>query len=50
MLVTVEGSEAKQDGNDGMFLFCSEECGNKLKNVLDKEISLGTMFERFQFK
>jgi hypothetical protein len=44
MMVTGEGSEAKEDGNDCMFLFCSEECGLKLKTVLDKEISLGKMF------
>ena len=29
---------------DGMFLVCSEACGKKLKNVLEKEISLGKMF------
>ena len=50
MLVTLEGSEAKQDGNDKMLLFCSEECGNELKNVLDKEISLGKIFESFNFE
>ncbi len=43
MMVTAEGSDAKNDGNDAMFLFCSEECGQKLKTVLDKEISLGMM-------
>lgn len=50
MLVTIEGSEAKQDGNDGMLLFCSEECGHELKNVLDKEISIGKIFDTFNFK
>ena len=50
MLVTTEGSEAKQVGNDGMLLFCSEKCGNELKNVMDKEISLGKMFEAFNLK
>ena len=50
MLVTNQGSEAKQDGNDGMFLFCSEECGLKFKAVLDKEIAVGTMFLASQFK
>jgi hypothetical protein len=33
-----------------MFLFCSEECGKKLKNVLEKEISLGKMFGTIQFE
>lgn len=45
MMVTAQGSEAKNDGKDGMFLVCSEKCGNKLKNVLEKEISLGKLFE-----
>jgi hypothetical protein len=44
MMVTGQGSEAKSDGKDGMFLVCSEACGKKLKNVLEKEISLGKMF------
>ena len=45
MMVTKQGSEAKNDGKDGMFLVCSSSCGNKLKNALEKEISLGKMFE-----
>ena len=45
MMVTVQGSDAKSDGNDCMFLVCSEGCGKKLKNVLEKEIALGKMFE-----
>jgi len=45
MMVTVQGSDAKNDGNDCMFLVCSESCGKKLKSVLEKEISLGKMFE-----
>ena len=45
MMVTAQGSEAKKDGNDGMFLVCSEGCGKNLKRVLEKEISLGRMFE-----
>ena len=50
MLVTLKGSEAKQDGHDGMFLYCSKECGNALKNVLDKEISTGKMFASISVK
>ena len=45
MMVTAQDSEAKNDGKDGMFLVCSEGCGKKLKNVLEKEISLGEMFK-----
>lgn len=50
MLVTIEGSDAKQDGNDGMLLFCSKNCGNELKRVLDKEISIGGIFEAVKIK
>ncbi len=49
MMVTAQGSEAKINGNDGMFLVCSEGCGKKLKSVLQKEISLGKMFETVQY-
>ena len=45
MMVTAQGSQARNDGNGGMFLVCSEGCGEKLKSVLEKEISLGAMFE-----
>lgn len=45
MMVTAQGSQARSNGNDGMFLVCSEGCGKKLKSVLEKEISLGKMFE-----
>ena len=44
-MITAEGSEARNDGKDCMFLVCSEECGQNLKSVLEKEISLGKMFE-----
>jgi hypothetical protein len=45
MMVTAQGSEARSNGNDCMFLVCSEGCGKKLKRVLEKEISSGKMFE-----
>ncbi len=50
MMVTAQGSEAKKDGKDCMFLLCSEECGKKLKNVLEKEISLGKLIGTIQFE
>ena len=45
MMVTARGSEAKEDGKDGMFLTCSESCAKQLKQVLEKEISMGKLFE-----
>jgi len=48
MLVTPEGSEAKNDGHDGMFLVCSESCGNELKNAVKEEIASGKLFDAIQ--
>jgi hypothetical protein len=45
MMVTAQGSEAKSEGKDGMFLVCSKKCGKKLKKALEEEISLGKMFK-----
>lgn len=45
MLVTPEGSEAKNDGHDGMFLVCSESCGDKLKAAVTKEFSSGDFLD-----
>ena len=49
MLVTLAGSEAKQEGNDGMFLICSEKCGKEIKRALERELSIGKFFETFRF-
>ena len=48
MLVTPEGSEAKNDGHDGMFLVCSASCGSKLKAAVTKEIPSGDFFGSMQ--
>ena len=45
MMVTGRGSQAKNEGKDGMFLVCSEKCAKKLKKVLEQGIFLGEMFE-----
>ena len=49
MMVTGQGSEAKNEGKDGMFLVCSEKCAKKLKKVLEQGISLGEMFKKVWF-
>ena len=46
MMVTAQGSEAKEQGNDGMFMFCSETCAIKMKNIMEQEIAIGKMFEK----
>lgn len=38
MIVTTADSEAKKNGQDGLFAVCSEKCGKKLKSSLAKEI------------
>ena len=48
MMVTAQGSEARSQGNDCMFLVCSKGCSKKLRNVLEKEIALGKVFENYQ--
>ncbi len=49
MLVAARGSEAKENGNDSMFLLCSQECAEKLKGVLEEEISAGRIFDAVRF-
>ncbi|MGP4074701.1 hypothetical protein [Halobacillus sp. K22] len=40
MIVTSKDSEAKKEGADAMFALCSEKCGKKMKETLNKEISI----------
>jgi len=44
MMVTTEGSEAKKNGNDVMFMVCSEKCGKEMKTALKREKSVGDVF------
>ncbi|WP_343816175.1 hypothetical protein [Virgibacillus siamensis] len=44
MIVTTADSEAKKHGQDGLFTACSNECGEKLKTALSKEIDTFTSF------
>ena len=34
-------SDARREGNDFMFTLCSEDCGDQLKESLDKEKEIG---------
>ena len=49
MLVTASDSEAKKNGDDGMFLLCSEGCGKNLKDILEKEVTAGPLFESIRY-
>lgn len=37
LIVTADGSEAKLKGTDGIFAFCSEQCGRKMRDTLKEE-------------
>jgi hypothetical protein len=39
--VATESSEAKKQGNDLMFMTCSEQCGKDLKAAMEQEIEIG---------
>ncbi len=45
MMITTEGSEAKENGHDAMFMTCSNECNKEMRDILIKEKSIGDMFE-----
>ncbi|MBC7230613.1 MAG: hypothetical protein H5T74_09530 [Actinobacteria bacterium] len=36
-MVTADGSQARQEGWDIIFMTCSEKCGRELKNLLEEE-------------
>lgn len=37
VIATAEGSEARNDGNDWLFIVCSKRCGLELKSALERE-------------
>ncbi len=47
MMVTAEGSEAKQNGQDGMFLLCSQACAERLREQLVADSALGELLADF---
>jgi hypothetical protein len=40
MIVVAEDSEAKKQGQDGIFVLCSDKCGVKMKKTINEEINL----------
>ena len=42
-LVPTEDSDARREGKDLMFVLCSQECGNQLKETLQQEKELGDL-------
>ena len=42
-IVPPPDSDARRDGNDLMFTLCSENCGEKLKETLEKEKEIGDL-------
>ena len=45
MMVTAKDSQAHNEGNDGMFMVCSEKCGQNLEESLQNEVKLGKLFD-----
>ena len=43
-IVPPADSDARQDGNDLLFMVCSEICGFDMKTALEDEIALGDAF------
>ena len=39
MIVVSEDSEAKKQGQDGIFALCSEKCGLKMKKTINEELN-----------
>ena len=42
-LIPAADSDARKEGNDFMFLLCSEECASALKCTMEREIDLGSL-------
>lgn len=40
LIVTAIDSEAKKNGQDGIFAICSEKCWEKMKKTVDTELQL----------
>jgi hypothetical protein len=40
MIIAAKGSEAKEAGNDAMFMTCSEKCANEMRETLLEEKSI----------
>lgn len=49
-MVTADGSEAKAEQKDLMFLTCSKKCAAALKNTLKKEAAISDMFDSASLK
>lgn len=43
IIISAVGSEAKKNGQDGLFALCSEQCGEKMRNVLKEELNFGSV-------
>ena len=43
MMITTKGSDAKKAGHDAMFMTCSNECANEMRDALLKETSVGNI-------
>ena len=45
MMIAAKGSDAKKAGNDAMFMTCSDECANEMRETLREETSIGDILK-----
>jgi endogenous inhibitor of DNA gyrase (YacG/DUF329 family) len=45
MIIAAKASDAKKAGHDAMFMTCSEECANEMKETLLEEKSIGDILK-----
>jgi hypothetical protein len=43
IIISAVGSEAKKNGQDGIFALCSDKCGEKMKNAIKVELKFDSM-------
>ena len=45
MIIAAKASDAKKAGHDAMFMTCSNECANEMRETLLEEKSIGNMLK-----
>ena len=48
MIISAKASDAKKAGNDAMFMTCSNECANEMRQTLLEEKSVGDIFKKVE--
>jgi hypothetical protein len=48
MMITAKASEAKKAGHDAMFMACSSDCANEMRDALLEEKSVGDILKSIE--